>query len=416
MMTTLSENTPSARAIQTNKILVVDDEPNHLKTIQRIFMKSAYQLVYAENGKQALTLLPQFEPDLVILDVRMPEMDGHQLCRHIKNDPPHRGTMVLMLSACADLPERLAGYRALADDYLTKPFDPDELRAKVRILLRLKNTQDELSALNHSLGKIVRMRTRELIKKDRQALLGTMLGGIVHNIRGPLTALQGSIEVADLLTRQILAKEEAAIGEIRETVEKISSLHQTVKRATGQADEMLTNLLTRSRDGAKSNRREMDLNAVIREELDFFNTDRVLGKSIHKKLLLHPHLPPLMGNHTDFSQLIYNLVKNAADAMVAAPVRELTISTDFDHGHIILAFRDTGSGIPPEDIGKIFDLYFTTKPSDHHAAAAPPSGSGIGLYTCDQIVRAYGGTISVESQPNQGTCFTIRIPHPSQAR
>lgn len=131
---------------------------------------------------------------------------------------------------------------------------------------------------------------------------------------------------------------------------------------------------------------------------------------ICKKVVLRDDLPLILGKFSDFSQLIYNMVKNAADAMRTSPLRELTITTDVDADNIIMSFQDTGSGISPEHLDHIFDLYYTTKTAQAGKTSGQPEGSGIGLYTCDQIVRSYGGTISVTSEQGEGTRFTIRIP------
>ena len=392
-----------------NRILVVDDEANHLKTVQRLFSDSDYILAFAESGNAALALLPEFKPDLVILDVAMPEMDGYQLCRIIKSDMNQRDTMVLMLSGYHRTSDRLAGYHVDADDYLTKPFDPKELKAKVRILLRLKNTLDQLHDLNDSLGQLVRKRTRELMEKEYEAMVGRMVQGIVHNLRGPLTAIQGSNEIAELLIQQMLNDNESSSG-AAETLQKLSQQHARINQVVGRSEEMLSGLLAKSRKEAAADCQELNLNQVIREELHFLNTDRSMGRMVSKKVELCDTLPSILGRYSDFSQLIYNMVKNAADAMRDRPVRELTITTRVETNDIELAFQDTGGGIPPEHIDHIFDLYYTTKTPPADKTSGKSEGSGIGLYTCDQIVRSYGGQISVASKQGEGTQFIIRIP------
>jgi signal transduction histidine kinase len=397
-----------------NRILIVDDEPNHLKTVQRIFRGSDYQLAFAESGDAAAALIEEFNPDVVILDVNMPGMDGLQLCRRIKSDLGRRGIMVLMLSARVSLTDRMAGYRAEADDYLTKPFEPDELRAKVRILLRLKRTQDELSALNRSLGQQVRMRTRELMEKERQAMIGRMLQGIVHNLRGPLTAVIGNTEIVGLLIQRLSQSSRLDSSEDAAIIGRIEELQHTIMRVVEQAESMLTGLLARSRKESTADRRILNLNEVIHDEMKLLSADHAMGDTVHRKIRVRPDLPPILGNYSDFSQLIYNMVKNAADAMTRMPVRELTITTDMDDANQIIRFQDTGSGISPDNISRIFDLYFSTKADDAQDAAVTASGSGIGLYSCAQIIRSYGGEITVDSELGSGTCFTVLIPRQNE--
>ena len=396
--------------MKQNRILVVDDEANHLKTIQRLLNDSGYILAFADNGRTALEILPEFKPDLVLLDVAMPEMDGYQICQFIKSDHKYRNTMVLMLSGRKQVEDRLAGYHADADDYITKPFDPQELTAKIRILLRLKNTLDQLSDLNRSLSQLVRKRTRELMEKEYEAMVGRMVQGIVHNLRGPMTVIQGNNELAELQVQEMLNSQIGSSSENAANLQKLSDMHATIAKVVGRSEEMLAGLLAKSRKETESDRRELNLNQVIREEMHFLNTDRSIGGMINQKLELYDELPSIRGKYSDFSQLIYNMVRNAADAMRNMPLRELTITTDIREDYITIGFQDTGPGIPAEYIDHIFDLYFTTKSPQTEQTDKQPAGSGIGLYTCDQIVRSYCGEILVDSEEGKGTRFAIRIP------
>lgn len=127
-----------------SRIFVVDDDKIALKVIRRIFMDQDYEMEMAQSGQEAVERIPRFKPDLVILDVTMPGMSGYEVCRQLKSNEQTAGTMVLLLSGRIDLEDRLKGYEMLADDYLTKPYEPPELLAKVKILLRLKTTRDEI--------------------------------------------------------------------------------------------------------------------------------------------------------------------------------------------------------------------------------------------------------------------------------
>jgi DNA-binding response OmpR family regulator len=130
-----------------NRILVVDDEEGVLNAVKRIFKKDDYKMEFAQDGEKALQIAMSFDPDIVILDIMMPGIDGYEVCRRLKSGRKTSEVMVLLLSAKSDLKDKLAGYEALADDYLTKPYEPEELRARIKILLRLKNTLDERNRL-----------------------------------------------------------------------------------------------------------------------------------------------------------------------------------------------------------------------------------------------------------------------------
>lgn len=137
-----------------NTILLVDDEQKNLNALVRIFMDTAYDLVIASNGEEALKKVEQYTPSLVILDIMMPGMDGIKVCSRIK--AMNENIMVLMLSAKATLEDRMKGYAVQADDYIVKPYNPDELIAKVNIIIRLFNAKKALADLNSDLEATVR--------------------------------------------------------------------------------------------------------------------------------------------------------------------------------------------------------------------------------------------------------------------
>ena len=143
-----------------NRILVVDDEERNIEIINRIFVRDDYEMEFAQNGKDALECVSDFEPDVIVLDVMMPGIDGYKVCHQLKSDKETSKIMVLLLSGKVTIEDRLKGYEVQADDYVTKPYDPEELRAKVRILLRLKNAQDERDRFIHKLeGALAKVKT-----------------------------------------------------------------------------------------------------------------------------------------------------------------------------------------------------------------------------------------------------------------
>ena len=149
-----------------NRILVVDDEANHRRAIRRVLMDLDAEIMESETGKEALETAKTFRPDLVILDILMPAMDGYEVCRKLRRDPETVGTMILLLSARLHVTARLEGYEAGADDYLSKPFDPEELSAKCRILCRLKEARDQVAESEEKFRGIAASATDAVIMLD----------------------------------------------------------------------------------------------------------------------------------------------------------------------------------------------------------------------------------------------------------
>jgi len=151
-----------------SRILVVDDEANHRHSVTRVLMESNTRIMEAASGKAALETAKSFEPDLIILDILMPEMDGYEVCRRLKADPETHDIMVVLLSARPRVKDRLMGYEAGADDYLIKPFEPEELRAKCRILCRLKEAKELLKENEEKFRGIASSATDAVIMLDER--------------------------------------------------------------------------------------------------------------------------------------------------------------------------------------------------------------------------------------------------------
>lgn len=394
----------------TDRVLIVDDDKNNLKAVKRILRASDWKVEFAHDGEETLRIVSTFKPDVIVLDVIMPGMNGYEVCRQLKSDDTTSNVMILLLSGKGSLEDRLKGYEVQADDYLTKPFDNEELLAKVRILLRLKRAQDDLRRFNQDLEKLVDVKTRELVKKERQAIIGQMVQGIVHNLRGPTLVVQARAELASMATKKlcdVLHKDiDNARKMARSTLHHLEGLTQAVRKA----EELISSLLSKGAQEAQEKKQWLDLNDIIAQEIKFLDADMDLKHGIKKNLDFDSSLPDIFGTYCDFSQIIYNLTKNASDAMRNSPTKELTISTEHDEQSIYIRCQDTGPGISPDHMERVFEPFFTTKPQEGSDNGDRSTGTGLGLHTCAQLMKSYGGDISVESKPGSGTTFTLWIP------
>lgn len=393
------------------RILVADDDKQALKLFQRIFQDQDYELAFADNGADALEKSREFAPDLMVLDIVMPGMNGYDVCHSIKSNPQTSGTMVLMLSGQNRLEDRLKGYQAKADDYLIKPYESRELVAKVSILLRLKKAQDQVKALNRNLERLVMDKTRALVRKERQAIIGLMVQGIVHNLKGPLTLAQWATEEAFESTQTLMSQFNQDAGESHALAKLIES---DIFKAAKQIDktfQLVGTLLIKGRQEANKFVQKLDLNDLIQKECDILEADMALKHEVVKQQHFDPDLPGISGIYSDFSQVIYNLISNALDAMKHSEKKQLVIRTVNAPEDIVITISDTGAGIEPEHMDRIFDPFFTTKPKEGQSGASEePTGTGLGLYTCQQLMGEYGAKLSAESKPGIGTTMTIRIP------
>jgi two-component system, sensor histidine kinase and response regulator len=371
------------------RILIIDDSASIVQHIREI-LEADHELITADSGEGGLEIIDGFRPDLVLLDVMMGGMDGYATCRRIRRRPGLGFVKIIMISSHTGLEERLKGYDAGADDYLGKPFRPEELQAKVRVFLRLKAAEDELQALNDQLNEQVRIRSEQLIQSEKLAAVGRYAAGIVHNLNNPLQAIMGNAELLAMRQpddRQIMS----------------------LRKAAAQMKRIIGSILSTGDLADAPGVTTVDINEVITHQLEFFKAHRFFKHKVEARLDLAP-LPPYPGVAIHFSQCMGNLIKNAIEAMYDEPPRVLSIQTARMDKAILIRVADTGHGISEDQLDRIFHPFFTTKPLT--ADDGRPTGTGLGLAYTREMIESYGGVIRVDPAAERGTVFSVRLPLP----
>ncbi|MFW6240303.1 MAG: sensor histidine kinase, partial [Thermodesulfobacteriota bacterium] len=367
-------------------VFVVDDAPSVLDHMRDI-MEPEFRVAAALSGEEALARLQRDRPDVVLLDVILPGIDGYAVCRQIRKNPDLAGVRIIMISNRNLLDQRLTGYEAGADDYMVKPFQPPELLAKVRVFTRLKAAEDDLREFNALLEERVRLRTRQLVNAEKMAAVGRYAAGIVHNLKTPLQGIMGYTE---LLAMQ--HPDSGHISQLRKAAEEMKRIVGAILKVGRQENETAQT--------------DLGLNEVLRDQLELLRASPHF-KGVETVLELNP-LPPFRGVYHHISQSFANLLRNAAESMHGRERRRLTVSTAATESAILVRVADTGRGIPAADLERIFDSFYTTKPLT--AEDDEPTGTGLGLASTREIIASYGGEIRVQSRPGQGTTFTVRLP------
>ena len=231
----------------------------------------------------------------------------------------------------------------------------------------------------------------ELMKEQRLSSIGLLAAGIAHNIRSPLTVIKAGAEMM-----KKMQPENQALDPIINQAAKIAKILDT--------------MMIKCRKEQDSDITEIDLNALLKTELDFLETDHDFKHRIAKKYHFSEKLPIIKGVYSDFSQGLINIIKNAVDAMFDSPVKQLTISTSVNKKTIMVDISDTGCGIEKENIAKLFNPFFTTKSYHSDKDTTGPKGTGLGLFSSYQILKPYGVTFNIESRINVGTTVHINIP------
>jgi len=377
------------------KVLIVDDEPRN----QRIIIESLEdmaELKTASSGEEAWAIMQTWIPDLVLLDIMMPGIDGYQLCKQIKSDKRIEFTKVILVSGKAMIDERLKGYEVGADDYMTKPFVPEELVAKTKVFLRLTEAEKSLSEINLSLEKKVEERTKTLTETQaklaaaaKMSALGEMAGGIAHEINTPLATIGLLIsQMEELITDDPIDKDLIS--------EHLTTIGETVKRIS----TIITGLRFFSRDGSHDNFSQVALTEVVKNTLVLCQ-EKLKHSNI--QLTVEPIAESLQVDcrSVQISQVLVNLVGNSCDAIQNRPEKWIRIAAKVQGDQVEISVTDSGEGIPESVREKMFQPFYTTKEVG--------KGTGLGLSISKGILESHKGSLCVNRE-SKNTQFVIRLP------
>ena len=361
-------------------ILVVDDTPANLRLLANMLRDGGYKVRPVSSGEMALRVVEATPPDLILLDITMPEMDGYEVCRRLKADPRWRDIPVLFISALTDTADKVRAFQAGGVDYVGKPFQFEEVDARVRTHLELRRKS---LALEENLARL-----REL-EQQRD----TLTHMIAHDMRSPLLALQMSVE---LLGDMVPATEPDA-----------ATLTATARRGAAQVVEMVSQMLDVSR--LESGKMELHCEPADLVELarNAIATLRPLAAERTLELVAPASVPADIDANL-MLRVISNLLGNAIK--FTKPDGHIRLAVQLAEEHPRVAVIDDGPGIPPEHHHLIFEKF------GQASAGARRGGSGLGLTFCKMVVEAHGGTIGLESEPGRGSTFWFTLPAAAPAR
>jgi two-component system sensor histidine kinase/response regulator len=362
-------------------ILIVDDNKNNLQVLGSTLHTEGYRLAMAKNGQDAIKQAKKNAPDIILLDIMMPEIDGYQTCKMLKKDENTKSIPVIFLTAKTETDDIVKGFKVGGVDYITKPFKKEEL------LVRLKNHLD----LRQATKKIAQ---QAQTLKELNNTKDQMFSIISHDLRSPLAGLKNML---DLLTD----KETPTDQDFRESAINI------MKATTDSTVNLLENLLfwARSQRGdLEINISRLDLHAIVEENIQLaINTIHQKELKVSNKL---PDYELVMGDMNLTKTIVRNLLNNA---IKFTPNGEsITFSSAHNKNHIQLLVADTGIGISEENLKKLFknDEQFTTYGTNNE------KGSGLGLKLCKSFAEKQEGELTVISEEGKGTTFTLSLPKP----
>jgi signal transduction histidine kinase len=371
------------------QVLVIDDEMGPRESL-RMLLKPNYQVYTADNVEAGLCILREKKPDAVISDIRMPGTSGIDGLRKIREIDPH--VAVIMLTGFGALETAKEALRLGANDYISKPFDAREMREvigrnveRTRIQRTGVSAASEIKELNNRLLK-------ELAQKERLASLGQASAEFVHDLGNPLTIVWGYVQ---LLAKK-LEQSEKENGTTNETSAKeLNIIEQNVRLCR----ELLT--MWQSYGSVEASpHKPISVTQIVREVVKGVGPMAVQsGVELHCDICDDPCT--LLGDSVQIMRAIQNVIINALQASTDKK-GSVAVSCTCKDFYVDVRVEDTGYGITPAQLTKIFDPYFTTKQGK--------SGTGLGLYITKKVVEDHNGSIKVDSTPQIGTTFTIRLP------
>jgi len=377
------------------KALVADDEPDMLR-----FLKSQlaqhYELFEAVDGQQAVEKASQFLPDVILLDMMMPEKDGLQVCRELREQSSTQNIPIILLTARADEETKLAALGAGASDFLAKPFSTTELHVRIKNLVESHQYQTRLSKQNQALESTIEQLKEtesQLVQSEKLASLGRMSAGIIHEINNPLNFATTGLFTLRNKGKYLASEQRAEYAEILNDVE------EGLKRVKTIVSDLriFTHRETASRD-------QVEVTEVISSALRFLSNEWKERVRIEQKLAPRQ---TVWANKNKLIHVFTNLLQNSFDALKSKKFADgerpaVWIEGRINDGRSVVCVRDNGPGIDARHLDKIFDPFFTTKEVGE--------GMGLGLSICYRIIQECDGRISVKTEIGKYCEFTLEFP------
>lgn len=357
-------------------ILIVDDTPANLTLLGGILRGQGYKVRPVTSGKMALEAAESQPPDIILLDVTMPGLDGYEVCARLKTDPRLASIPVLFISALTDPLDKVKAFEAGGLDYVTKPFSGQEVCARVHTHLTLRRLQLDL------LRKYDELR-------DLQAMRDSLTHMIVHDLRAPLTGISGYLQLLKLGANRFSEKDNLHVN--------------NALASTGRMVEMISSLLdvNRLESGEMPlEKKECDLSQLASEA-----TSSLGGLTLNRNVTIESGGQVLARCDPEIiRRVVANLVGNALKFTPASGA--VTVGVLYRDGVPRIEVRDTGCGISAEYLGKVFDKFTQVEARKEHKMYS----TGLGLTFCKLAVEAHGGAIAVDSVVGEGSRFHFELP------
>lgn len=392
-------------------ILVVDDKPENLKLVVQLLSKEGYQIRPAPSGELALKAMDKLVPDLVLLDVTMPGLNGYEVCERIKQNDKLKSVPVIFLSALSDTFDKVKAFKVGGVDYISKPFQAEELIERVKTHLEIKNLRHTIEEKNKSLEismHELKHAQQSVVESEKMASLGVMTAGIAHELNNPLNFVINSSSAIKAILSTVMDNFTPDFKKKNPDFEKdINLLLDNVISGGERMGEIIKALRYYSHGGATNF--EM---AIIEEIINSAITILApIGRDEISIECNYEKIPQFLCYPAKLNQVFLNLIKNAKESIIDNPqfdktsglIKIATKSVEYKNTKALqVTISDNGPGIDAEALTTLFDPFVTTK--------AVGEGVGLGLSITKGIINDHKGKISAKNVDNNGAEFTIVLP------
>lgn len=358
---------------QTASILVVDDHPQNVELLEAYLIPEGYDVITAFDGIEALEKVEEGAPDIILLDVMMPRMDGYEVCKKMKEDEATRFIPIVMVTALKELDDKIKSIESGADDFLTKPIVKIELLTRIKSLIRVKRLHDDLEKSYQEL-------------KDLEKTKENLTQMIIHDLKNPLTGIKANLEIVGM----------DDLGDTQECLD-------AAQRSADLLQNMIQDLLDISK--LEDGKLNLILEAVSVEELAIALKSEVEAPAHAEnkeiELDIAPDVPTLSMDRALIYRVMSNLLLNAVKHTGRGGTITLRARIEDDEARIEVA--DNGYGIPQKYLDTIFEKFGQVETRQR-------TGTGLGLTFCKMAVEAHGGRIWVESTEGEGSTFSFALP------
>ncbi|WP_309383909.1 sensor histidine kinase [Cerasicoccus frondis] len=357
-------------------LLVVDDNPTNLAVVCAHLTKSGYRMLTAENAVSALRRLDRVQPDVMLLDVMMPDMDGFHLAMEIRKREDYCGQPIIFMTALDDMESKLKGFASGGVDYITKPIQHEELIVRVKTHLEVHRLREELSRENQRKDELI----QELEAYDMT---------VAHDLKNPIGGIASAVETFDLI-------DDLTGTEAREIIEMI-------KLGSAHCQQIINGLLSfaRLRKG-HAKRTEVEMEALVRQSIESLSP---MIDVYNASITIEGHLPPAFGFAPWLTEVWSNLISNAIKYGGRPPV--ISISGEAIGKKVCYKVIDNGHGLP-ENRDELFKPF-------SRGSSTYTEGTGLGLSIVERILRRLDGSIIAEDQPEGGAVLTFYLPQADHA-